>query len=456
MVTPNNAEKNSSPWKALPKGFVKISKNESDLYKIQKSLEEISQKIDNQKNEFETSKNLDYTFQGKLTKENLWFMLPITVGSAFLSVGVAISLGIFEKINDAMTTQQPNWDFITAYGNMGIFMIIAGLFAIGFGIFSSHTMISRAVKARTNSNFQSKSSNNQNYSIKYSINRDYQTHATFGIGIILIGIVFLLMLILNDRPEVDRWEGFDIARQHNITLSSLQFNIVTIEEKQSLHIFYSTNEIKGENPFLMFFIPYLGTMVNPEGNQFSVPGDWQTHKIPGLKTTILYKFFDCSQKEYCSDQYNMYFDFQEKIDSKQYYTHSVNVPFLSPNHQEVNDARNEILDEIPGYQIKQDWGLRENYNPILRVSVLDDSTEYNVIPDGYLRSHKYNRTGVTNSVIVWDVPDHRIDFHLDYVNPHERYFYDNLRTASIVLFGTGAAFLVVSFSEYRNTSKNNS
>lgn len=282
----------------------------------------------------------------------------------------------------------------------------------------------------------------------------YYAHLIFGVIIIAAGIGIFFYPISNDRPELDRWDGFDLLRYENVTLSRLDFNIVTLEKKQTLHIFYSTNEIHGKTPFLMFMIPYLGTMVNPEGDKFSIPGEWQTRYDIGLKTTILYKFFDCTDRDPCSDQLNMYFDFDEKIDSKQYYTHSINVPFKSPHQSEILEIRNEILKDIPSAYWEGNWGLDQNINPRLTVSVLDDSTQYNPIPDGYLKSIKHNRTGVTNSVMVWDVPDHRIDFHLDYVNPNEKLLYDSLSMFAIILFGTGTAFLTISASEY--LSRNNS
>jgi hypothetical protein len=120
---------------------------------------------------------------------------------------------------------------------------------------------------------------------------------------------------------------------------------------------------------------------------------------------------------------------------------------------EIIDARNEILNEIPIYQIAEGWGMKNDANPIFRLTVLDDSTEYNAIPSGYIQPHVYNRTGVTNSVYVWNVPNHQVAFHLDYVDPNERYYYDNLRTISVVLFGTGTAFLVISCSELISTRK---
>lgn len=285
--------------------------------------------------------------------------------------------------------------------------------------------------------------------------KTFGIHLILGIIIIIAGLFFFITPISNDRPEVDRWSGFDLVRQENVTLSSLSFNIVTLEEVQYLHIFYSTNEIHGETPFLMFIIPYLGIIVNPQGDQYSIPEEWKTYRDPGLKTTILYKFFDCTEKKYCNDQLNMYFDFDYKIDSKQYYTHSINIPFLSSFHPPLTDAINKILKDIPNSYWEKNWGLREGKNPILTVSVIDASTQYNDIPDGYLKSHKYNRTGVTNSVMVWDVPEHAIDFHLDIVNPHEKYYYDNLRTIAVVLFATGTAFLTISFSEYFSQKKFN-
>lgn len=97
--------------------------------------------------------------------------------------------------------------------------------------------------------------------------------------------------------------------------------------------------------------------------------------------------------------------------------------------------------------------MENNANPILRVTVLDDSTEYNAIPSGHIQPHVYNRTGVTNSVYVWNVPNHQIAFHLDYVDPNERFYYDSFRMISAIFFGTGTAFLVISFSEWFTTRK---
>jgi len=276
----------------------------------------------------------------------------------------------------------------------------------------------------------------------------HHIHLVLAIILMIFGLTIYAITTWNDRPEVDRWGGFDIVRQENVTLSSLSFDIVTLGETQRLHIFYATNEIHGKSPFLMIMIPYLVTLVNPDGDGYSIPEKWQTYQDPGLKTTIVYKFFDCTEREYCADQLNMYFDFEEKIDSKQYYIHSTNIPFKSPTPREVIDVRNEILKDIPSNYWKSTWGLENRPNPVLTVSVIDDSTQYNPIPAGYLKLNSDNRTGITNSVMVWNVPEHAIDFHLDYVNPSEREWFDNLRTFAIVLFGASAAFLAIYISEY--------
>jgi hypothetical protein len=445
---------NSKPWGTLPKEFSKKSENESDLSKIQKSLNDITKKLDEQKKDLNDSKNKDYEFQGRLAKESLWSAFSIAIGSAFLSVGIAISFGIFEIINNAILAQQANWKFIAAYQNMGFLMTVGGLILIVIGVWGSHNRISKYVKqiTKTDESKLNLDPGVPNFQ-KNRIYSNWRIHLALGIIIMFIGGILFIIPILNDRPEVQRWEGFGITRQHNMTLSSLQFNIVTIEEKQALHIYYATDDINGENPFLMFFIPYSGKLVNPDGNEFSLPGKWQTYTDHDLKTTILYKFFDCTDKKVCSDQYNLYFDFQEEVDAKQYYLHSINVPFLSPHHPEIIDAKNKILNKIPIYQIVEGWGMKNNATPVFRVTVLDDSTEYNAIPSGYIQPHVYNRTGVTNSVYVWDVPNYQIAFHLDYVDPNERYYYDNLRMISVVLFGTGTAFLVISCSELIYTRK---
>ena len=263
----------------------------------------------------------------------------------------------------------------------------------------------------------------------------------------LAGVVIISIPTLTDRPKIDRWEGFHVVRHENVTLANLDFNIVTLEEKQNLHIFYAAEEIKKGDTFLMFIIPYLGTLTNPEGDGFSIPNDWQTYHDIGLKTTILYNFFDCGDKSYCNDQLNMYFDFDEKIDSKQYYTHSINIPFLSPHPSEIITARNKILEHIPNGYWKESMTLTHNFVPQLTITVLDDSTQYNPIPDGYLKSHNSNRTGVTNSVMVWDIPEKRITFHLDYIDTNYKWIYDIMTTSAIFLFGIGIEFRVISFSE---------
>ena len=61
---------NSKPRGALPKGFE--PKKESDSDKIQKSIKDLSLKIDEQKKEHQENKNKEYEFQGKVAKENIW------------------------------------------------------------------------------------------------------------------------------------------------------------------------------------------------------------------------------------------------------------------------------------------------------------------------------------------------------------------------------------------------
>lgn len=316
----------------------------------------------------------------------------------------------------------------------------------------SHYLISKRKLQYRKVEIQTIPPNSQDVNVKRTLKK-HHIHLILGVLIIGIGVLIFWIPISNDRLEVDRWEGFSSLRHENVTLSSLQFNIVTLEKTQTLHIFYATNEIHSNtnSTFLMFFIPYMG---NLEANdKYSIPYNWETKRIPELHTTIIYKFFDCTTKDPCRDQLNMYFDFDKKIDAKQYYIHSINVPFSTPLHPEVLAVRDEILKNVSSGYWKGDWGLDNKTNLELSVSVLDDSTQYNLIPDGYLKSHKYEKTGVTNSVVVWKIPDHPIDFHLDYVDPAQKFYYDVFVTLSVIMFGTGTAFLTIAFSEWLSARK---
>ena len=370
------------------------------------------------------------------------------IGFVVIGVGVVIGLVI---LNDKNTPNELGGILGGLYVAIGVGTIFLTINAI-----ANHKIILKLIGIETKLGISNNTQNRekkeeQNFShvephrvFSNSLN-DYRVHFGLGFLILFMAIMAYYLPTFDDRDAVQTWTGFDILHDENVTFSNIQISIVAIDKKQSLHIYYATNEIKTEKPYLIFFIPYLVTMTNSEESlKYSLPGDWKSHQIPDINTTILYKFFDCSEREYCSDQLNMYFDFQDTIDSKQYYVHSVDIPFNSHTHPAVIDFRNDIL-SLP---FSWDGSWNSDRSTLLKVSVLDDSTEYNPIPDGYLEPRKYNQTGVSNSVMVWEIPEHDITFHLDYVNPEEQKKYDSLTAFALVMFGTGTGILVLATAEF--------
>lgn len=193
----NSNDSSNQPLDENPEPTVESApkqENESDLSKIQRSLNDITQKLDDQKKDLENNKKIEYEFQGKLAKESLWSALSIALGSAFLSLGLAISFGVLEII--AMPSQPANWKFIAAYQNMGIWMSIAGLIFICIGAFVSHNKISKYVKQITKiheSNLEEKPKTIKMHDNCDTKTKEHSRLANFTTAV-LIGIVFTLVI----------------------------------------------------------------------------------------------------------------------------------------------------------------------------------------------------------------------------------------------------------------------
>jgi hypothetical protein len=371
---------------------------------------------------------------------NVIFGAFIAIGSAFMSAGIALLIGIFPIFEDLLKNPNPN--FFPAYMNMIMYMTYGGLILIIFAVAGAYvTLIRRGTSPPITS---SKKIHTTQSSLFVPLVNNYKVFFGLGFLILFLAIVALVTPILNDHDAVQTWVGFDIQYQ-NVHLNGVSVSVVALENTQLLHIYYSVDQIKGEKPFLMFVIPYQVAMTNTEESyKYSLPGEWKRQYLPGIKATVMSKIFDCTGRDkYCNDQLNMYFEFKEPIDSKQYFRHSIDIPFQKIIHPGLIDIRNEMI--VPSIEITNSW--QTDRTTLLKVSVLDDSTEYNPIPDGYLELNKYNETRVSNSVMVWDVPDKNILFHLDYVNPDEQKIYDTLTGIALLLLGTSASTLVLATTE---------
>lgn len=263
-----------------------------------------------------------------------------------------------------------------------------------------------------------------------------------------IGITFLLTGCylyaipnhISDRPAVQTWEGISLTHNAGFNFTNFEFNFATPGNNQYLHMYYNIFPMKSGMHYALLILPYVGKLEN-----FPDTG-WMQYNVSSSKTSILYKEFNCD-KDYslkCHDDKNLYFDLQEKIDAKQYYIHSINIPFAPMLQTATVDKVNEIL-KGKG-EIEQGWKIVDT-TPKIRVTVNDTVTQINPIPDGYMTSFKVQPRNVSATVFVWSLPDHDITFHLDYTNPEERQTFDDQRNISLILIGSGVSFLGVALAE---------
>lgn len=273
-------------------------------------------------------------------------------------------------------------------------------------------------------------------------------------------LVFLICLALGlflywapnqipDRVGAQTWEGISLTHNDGFNFTMFDFNFVTIpDNRQYLFIDYSIDtQIKNGTHYALLILPYVGKLESMSEN------GWTQYNVSSSHTSILYKEFPCatdySFKCYVVNNPNLYFDLQDDVDTKQYYVHSINIPF-APMLQP--DTVSEVDKILKGKVFRQGWNVKNP--PNIRVTVNDTVTQLNPIPDGYMTSFKVQPRNVSASVFQWSLPKHDITFHLDYTNPGERRSFDDQRNVSLILFGTAISFLVVATSEYLRKPKN--
>ena len=147
------------------------------------------------------------------------------------------------------------------------------------------------------------------------------------IGFILSGCYFYATPNqTSDRPGAQTWEGISLTHDGGFNFTTFDFNFVTSTDNQYLFIYYSTVfQMKAGTHYALLILPYVGKLEDTTRN------GWKQYNVSSSNTSILYKEFNCDElySPNCNYDENMYFDFQNKIDAKQYYIHSVNIPFAS-------------------------------------------------------------------------------------------------------------------------------
>jgi len=172
-------------------------------------------------------------------------------------------------------------------------------------------------------------------------------------------------------------------------------------------------------------------------------------------STVIYKIFLCKEnmsscnytvpnEDDGNDQFNLFFKINDLIDAKQFYTHSLNIPVGgSVNH----DVMGLFQFDIAGGETYS-WNTdTSDIDFRITVSVQDDATEINLIPNAHPRAYSFEPTKANRTIYSWDVPLQDTSFHIDYVVPDERGRYETFNTLGIVLLGSGISIIAVFFGE---------
>jgi len=275
--------------------------------------------------------------------------------------------------------------------------------------------------------------------------RPHSYKILFLIGLIfLVGGYFFYMPPnqIPDRPGAQTWEGISLTHNDGFNFTSFEFNFDILANNQYLYMYYNVFPMKAGTHYALLILPYVGKLENISEN------GWKQYNVSSSNTSILYKEFYCAE-DYsykCHDDKNLIFDFQDKIDAKQYYIHSINIPFA----RMLQPATVDKVDEILKGKGNMEQGWKNVVTPpTIRVTVNESVTQLNPIPDGYMTSFRLQPQN-TASVFVWSLPDHdNITYHLDYTNPGERRTFDDQRNVSLIMFGSSASFLGIALVEYR-------
>lgn len=271
-----------------------------------------------------------------------------------------------------------------------------------------------------------------------------------GIGSLLTGLYLYSESTSGDRIGVQVWKGISLTHTKTLNFTQFDLRFITKENSQFLYLYYviPSRYFDNDDPIMILNIPYKGNLTGEtEG--------WNNVWLGDEKITLLYKEFGCTENNPCTtgDQANLYFYFDEQVDSKLYYIHSINIPFKHDNPI-FWDIDIDVLTKRDHEDLVTSWQYIDS-KPTVSVSIDGNATELNPVPLGHLDTFFNPIHKVRNTVFVWDISDRDITYHLDYTIPSERIKFENYRNFSLILFGTSIAMITTSVSILVNSYQKN-
>jgi len=272
-----------------------------------------------------------------------------------------------------------------------------------------------------------------------------------GAGLILIGTNFYVNATENDRDATSTWQGINWFISKNLMRSNIDLNFILNEDKSIIHIYYFTDNIKN-NTFVAIELPYDGKLTEKNNGWTSLPREggvtliYKQFKCIGNMTNCNYHNYQNYYDEYeGNDQFNLLFEIDQLIDSKQFYTHSLNIPVGGAINSDVMGFIQFDIADGKNDSWQENW--YEDVNVRLSVSVPDDSTEINLIPPAHPRALDFESSGKERTVYSWNITGKQTSHHIDYVNPQERSHYEDYRTWGIIFIGGGISIIGVFIGE---------
>ncbi|MGY5147457.1 MAG: hypothetical protein ACW9W4_05625 [Candidatus Nitrosopumilus sp. bin_7KS] len=270
-------------------------------------------------------------------------------------------------------------------------------------------------------------------------------------GLLVVGAILLLIGIflyhdasINDRSGIQTWNGINFYKTKSLSHTDVDMNFIVKDDESLIHIFYSTNNIQN-GTFIGLYLPYEGQLTNNH--------DWNVLPM-AENSSFIYKKFDCDENNECNyhyfedyygnpdgnDQYNLLFKIDGLIDTKEAYTHTIGIPFGGANPNDVMEMIQFEISDEGVWSWQENW---ENVDASLSISIQDDATEINLIPDAHPKSHLFKATDVTRTIYSWGITSQQTVYHLDYIMPEEKTHYENYRTWGIVFVSNGISILGV-------------
>lgn len=251
---------------------------------------------------------------------------------------------------------------------------------------------------------------------------------------------------INDRDAFQTWEGINLFKTKSFVLDSINFNFIMREPQlPAIHIPYSASFIQNDSAFIAILIPYNGNL-----DSYDIQNGWIAE--PFSNSTLIYKQFHCKSDSTGNcrffeptkgmDDGNLLFTIDQQIDSKQFYTHSLNIPAHSPIDSNILGFVQFNVSKTGAAYWDANWTNATN-NKNLSISVQDDATQINLIPPAIPRSLFVEQLKVNRTIYEWDMPNENTVFHIDYVMPQELEHFDRYRMISSILIAIGVSLVSV-------------